>query len=75
MNSARKLLGIKIDRKSKKSTKEQVFDWVDSQTEEVWPTRVLKSGKRKGLEVLEDYVYDMADAFVIARAGEINLVQ
>ena len=75
VNSARKLLGIKIDRKSKKSTKEQVFDWVDSQTEEVWPTRVLKSGKRKGLEVLEDYVYDMADAFVIARAGEINLVQ
>ena len=69
VNSARKSLGIKIERKSHKSTKEQVLDWVNSQINFDWPTRIMKSGKRKGEEVLRNDVYDMADAFVIARAG------
>ncbi len=72
VNAARKSLGIKIDRKSELSTKEQVLSWVDSETDFEWPTRVMKSGPRKGQVVLEDYVYDMADAYVIARAGLVQ---
>ena len=71
VNSARKSLGIKIERKSPKSTKEQVFDWVNTQVKFSWPTKIMKSGKRKGEEVLRNDVYDMADAFVIARAGVV----
>lgn len=70
VNSARKDLGIKIDRKSELSTKEQVFKWVEERNNFPWPTRVLKSGKRKGQTILCDEVYDMADAYVIASAGE-----
>lgn len=69
VNSARKSLGIKIERKSKLSTKEQVFSWVDKKTNFTWPTKIMKSGKRKGQTVLESSVYDMADAYVIAQAG------
>ncbi len=69
VNSARKSLGIKIQRKSDKSTKEQVLDWVNTKVDYKWPTKILKSGKRKGEEVLESSTYDMADAFVIAQAG------
>ena len=72
VNSARKSLGIKIERKSKLSTKEQVFSWVKQKTDFPWPTRILKSGKRKGMEVLEDSVYDMADAYVIAYSGLVQ---
>ena len=70
VNAARKELGIKIDRKSDLSTKEQVFSWVNERNDFDWPTRILKSGKRKGQEVFCDEVYDMADAYVIASAGE-----
>ncbi len=72
VNAARKSLGIKIDRKSSLSTKEQVLSWVNGEINHDWPTRVMKSGPRKGMVVLEDYVYDMADAFVIAKAGLVQ---
>jgi len=72
VNAARKSLGIKIDRKSDLSTKEQVLSWVNNEISHDWPTRVMKSGPRKGLVVLEDFVYDMADAYVIARAGLVQ---
>jgi len=72
VNTARKSLGIKIERKSKLSTKEQVFAWVKGNFEYTWPTRILKSGKRKGQEVLCDEVYDMADAYVIVHAGLVQ---
>ena len=72
VNAARKSLGIKIDRKSDLSTKEQVLSWVNGEITYEWPTRIMKSGPRKGLTVLEDYVYDMADAYVIARAGLVQ---
>ena len=72
VNAARKSLGIKIDRKSSLNTKEQVLTWVNSEITYDWPTRVMKSGPRKGQVVLEDYVYDMADAYVIARAGLVQ---
>jgi hypothetical protein len=72
VNSARKSLGIKIERKSKLSTKEQVFSWVDSHTSFDWPTKVMKSGKRKGKVVLQPFVYDMADAYVIAKSSFVQ---
>ena len=72
VNAARKSLEIKMDRKSDLSTKEQVLSWVRGEVDYEWPTRVMKSGPRKGQVVLEDYVYDMADAYVIARAGLVQ---
>ena len=72
VNSARKSLGIKIQRKAALTTKEQVFYWVDNRTNFDWPTKIMKSGKRKGQTVLEGSVYDMADAYVIAHAGLVQ---
>ena len=72
VNAARKSLAIKIDRKSELSTKEQVLAWVNQEIDYEWSTRVMKSGPRKGQVVLEDFVYDMADAYVIARAGLVQ---
>jgi len=72
VNAARKSLGIKIVRgkKAEKSTKEQVLDWVDSELKTFdWPVKILKSGPRKGQTILESSCYDMADAYVISRAG------
>ena len=43
VNSARKNLGIKINRKSNKNTKEQVLDFVTSREAQIdWPTKVMK---------------------------------
>ena len=76
VNSARKSLGIKIARgkKATKSTKDQILDWVSGElVDYAWPTKVLKSGKRKGQEVFEPGCYDMADSYVIAQAGKMNI--
>ena len=76
VNSARKSLGIKLVRgkKAEKSTKEQVLDWVDGELDNYsWPNKILKSGPRKGNVVLESGCYDMADSYVIARAGKMNI--
>jgi|TARA_R110001583_G_scaffold32772_1_gene111311 hypothetical protein len=69
VNIARKNLGLKIDRKSKLTTKEQIFEWVKNRVEIDWPVKVLKSGPRKGVTVQSPGCYDMADAYVIASAG------
>lgn len=74
VNSARKLLGLKIDRKSDSSTKEQVHSWVCSNLESSntivdWPYKILKSGPRKGQKILDPAAYDMSDAYVICKAG------
>jgi Holliday junction resolvasome RuvABC endonuclease subunit len=72
VNAARKLVGLKIDRKDKtKSTKEKVLEWVDSELNQSfnWPKKILKSGPRKGTEIYENGCYDIADAHVIAMAG------
>lgn len=70
VNEARKACGIKYNRKDKtKTTKEKVFEIVQQKIDYDWPTKILKSGPRKGLEVLEPGCFDMADAYVIARAG------
>ena len=78
VNAARKSLGIKLIRKKQGGapTKQQIFEWVDADLRagEVihpWPIKVLKSGPRKGTELLDPMSYDMADAYVIARAGLI----
>ena len=68
VNSARKLVGLKINRKATASTKEQVLDWVKLQENIVWPTKILKSGPNKGKIKELTACYDMADAYVIGRA-------
>ena len=70
VNSARKAVNLKIDRKDKsKSTKEKVLDWVMSDDPSLtWPTKVLKSGKNKGQVRRLDACYDMADAYVIGKS-------
>jgi Holliday junction resolvasome RuvABC endonuclease subunit len=79
VNASRKALGIKVlgKKHSALTTKEQVFNHVSlyiSQTSFVWPTKKLKSGKRKGLVVNEAACFDMADAWVIAKAHHVALL-
>ena len=75
VNSARRSLGIKLIRKKDggKPTKEQVLEWVQSRSTFSWPKKKLKSGPRKGQEINDPGCFDMADAFVIAQAGHLNL--
>jgi hypothetical protein len=73
VNSARKLVGLKIDRKSKKKTKEQVWDWVklENNHDKVkiqWPYKTLKSGPSKGQVRLCNEAYDMSDAYIIGKS-------
>lgn len=74
VNNARKLVGIKVDKKNKtKNTKEQVLEQVQKINSDLkWPMKVLKSGPRKGLEIYDDSCYDRADAFVIGKAHLIE---
>jgi len=76
VNAARKGLGIKLVRKSKGGapTKQQIFEWVDKDLTTLgitypWPIKILKSGPRKGFELLDPCAYDMADAYVITKSG------
>ena len=73
VNSARKTVGLKIDRKSKKKTKEQVWDWVslvnnNDDYKIHWPYKKLKSGPSKGQTRLCNEAYDMADAYIIGKS-------
>tara|TARA_Y100000590_G_scaffold436993_1_gene558181 strand:+ start:278 stop:829 length:552 start_codon:yes stop_codon:yes gene_type:complete len=74
VNAARKLVGLKIVRKSKGGapTKEQVHTWVSERVAFNWPTKTLKSGPRKNQTILEPGCYDAADAYVIAQAGYLT---
>ena len=76
VNQARKTLGISLKREKECgiSTKDQVHSWVKCHpllSSYVWPSRVLGSGPRKGQTILEPYIYDMSDAFVIALSGPL----
>lgn len=71
VNSARKAVGLKINKKIEKKTKDQVLEWVSSQTQVDWPTKVLKSGPNRGKIRICKQAYDMADAYVIGRAHYI----
>ena len=73
VNNARKLAGLKIDRKSGLNTKEQVFNFAKEKNPGFdWPMRTLKSGARKGLVIPADSCYDIADAYVIALASVVR---
>ena len=74
VNNARKLVGIKINKKDKtKNTKEQVLEQVQQLNSTfLWPKRVLKSGPRKGLEIYDECCFDRADAYVIGKAHLIE---
>ena len=68
VNEGRKSLGIKIARGS--NTKEEILKWCSLQYPDIaWPEKTLKSGPRKGLVILDDCCYDIADAIVTAKAG------
>jgi hypothetical protein len=72
VNAARKLVGLKIDKKDKsRTTKEKVVEWVSDELNGTfdWPMKTLKSGPRKGTVIHESGCYDIADAYVIAQAG------
>lgn len=76
VNHARKILGINLKREKVCgiSTKEQIYRWVSSHPLMLnyeWPHKKISSGPRKGQSVLEDYAYDMSDAFVIAMSGPV----
>lgn len=76
VNRARKSLGINLQREKLCgiSTKEQVFRWVSAHTVMLgysWPYKKLGSGPRKGETILEQYAYDMADAFVVVMSGPL----
>lgn len=68
VNVARKSLGLKIDKNSDKNTKDQVFDWVRSRIDFEWPTKVLKSGPKKGSVKFNETCYDISDAYIICKA-------
>ena len=76
VNSSRKSVGLKIisRRKGGADTKEQVLEWAKSELgpSYLWPTKTLQSGPRKGQVILEPGCYDMADAYVIARAAHLE---
>ena len=70
--SARKQIGLTINKKSEKTTKDQILCWVKQQPPMNtfdWPTKILKGGPDKGSVRDEVYCYDIADAFVVARWG------
>ena len=66
---ARKKAGLKIDKESGIDTKEQIFFWVKNHSlmrDFEWPTKIMKSGTRKGETVFEKKCYDISDAVVTA---------
>jgi Holliday junction resolvasome RuvABC endonuclease subunit len=76
VNNARKSNNIIVigKKKTTETTKEQVLRQVKERVgdEFTFPTKILKSGPRKGQEVTDKVSYDMADAFVIAKAAWIE---
>lgn len=75
VTKSRKLLGIPTSTKKKAGipVKEQVFNWVTENVRSDWPTKVLQGGPNKGTTVILEEARDMADAWVIAKAGYISL--
>lgn len=68
VNTCRKTLGIKIVKTEDK--KQQVIKWVVKDLRGYkFETKVLSRGKNKGNVVYEKWVNDMADAYVVCKAG------
>ena len=77
VNSARKRVGLSIDRKSDTPIKEQILIWVAEQDDfqdYQWPMKTLKSGPRKGQTVCDKRCFDIADAAIVCLA-EMTLEQ
>ena len=74
VNTARKNVGLKINKKDKsKTTKEKVLDWVSQDDPAIaWPTKILKSGPNRGEKRVCNEAYDMADAYVIGKSHIIE---
>jgi len=71
---ARRSLGIKKEKGG--NVKDAVMSWVAADVPGYqWPTRILTRGKNRGQTVFEDFCYDVADAYVMARAGHSNRVK
>jgi hypothetical protein len=65
---ARSLVGLKVPRGE--NVKEHVLRWARARSDDrFWPTRLIKTGKRKGLEVPVQGCFDAADAFLLVNAG------
>ena len=74
VNQARKAIGLKVQSQKKCGipTKEQVMNFVKPMINFNWPTKTLQSGPRKGMTIDIPECYDMADAYVIAKAGFVH---
>jgi hypothetical protein len=74
--TARSKIGIKITRtpkgikKKPNENKIKVFEQVRNMITWNWPTKIMKSGPRKGQTEFEDECFDMADSWVICKAGK-----
>jgi len=69
VNTARKAVELKINRKSELSTKDQVLNWVKKEIPDfAFPHKTLKSGRNKGQLRICNESYDMADAYVIGKS-------
>lgn len=76
VSTARKLIGFKKNKESKKSIKDQVFDLVTIHLHPSfpWKTKLVDRGKNKGLICYIDEMKDACDALVILKAGlSLNL--
>ena len=71
---ARRELGIKKDKGQ--NVKEVVMAWVASDVPSYeWPTKIISRGARKGQVIFEDFCYDVADAYVMAKARHVKRVK
>ena len=74
VSTARKSAGIKVQREKVcgVSTKDQVLSWAMNEVKtHAWPTKIISRGKNKGKTVHVKQCYDMADAYVIAKAASV----
>lgn len=73
---ARSRLGLKINRKIEKNSKEQVLEWAmnhHSLEKIIWPKKTLRSGPRAGQTINDPSCFDIADAAVMSLYGLENL--
>ena len=72
VSTCRSLVGIKTLSK-KKAGKDEVFEWVSDRLQYKWPDKILQSGPRKGQLIILEEARDMADAWVVSKAGFVKL--
>jgi hypothetical protein len=71
---ARRRLGIKKEKGD--NVKEVVMRWVSGDVKDYpWPTRVVTRGKKRGQVIFEEFCFDVADAYVMAKAHHASRVK